>query len=169
MSERSSFRGGPRGGGRGGGRAGGAGGYGYRSQRGGGASYQHHQHQHQHQHPHQQQQGGGQGGGQGGQGGQQQQQEKPKKENILDLTKYMEKEVCVKFNGGREVTGTLKGYDQLMNLVLDDVREVMRDDEGNQTTRSLGLIVARGTLLVLISPVDGSEEIANPFLQAGDE
>lgn len=43
------------------------------------------------------------------------------------------------------------------------------DDEGNQTTRSLGLIVARGTLLVLISPVDGSEEIANPFLQAGDE
>ncbi|OJD23499.1 hypothetical protein ACJ73_05148 [Blastomyces percursus] len=165
MSERSSFRGGPRGGGgRGGGRAvGGAGGYGYRSQRGGGAgggaSYQQQQ---------QQQQSGGGQGGQGGQAGHQQ-QEKPKKENILDLTKYMEKEVCVKFNGGREVTGTLKGYDQLMNLVLDDVKETMRDDEGNRTTRSLGLIVARGTLLVLISPVDGSEEIANPFLQAEDE
>ncbi|EGE80810.1 hypothetical protein RJZ56_001733 [Blastomyces dermatitidis] len=165
MSERSSFRGGPRGGGggRGGGRAGGGiGGYGYRSHRGGGggASYQQ-----------QQQQSGGVQGGQGWQQGQQQQQqqEKPKKENILDLTKYMEKEVCVKFNGGREVTGTLKGYDQLMNLVLDDVKETMRDDEGNQTTRSLGLIVARGTLLVLISPVDGSEEIANPFLQAEDE
>jgi U6 snRNA-associated Sm-like protein LSm7 len=25
-----------------------------------------------------------------------------------------------------QVTGTLKGYDQLMNLVLDDVKEVMR-------------------------------------------
>lgn len=24
------------------------------------------------------------------------------------------------------MTGTLKGYDQLMNLVLDDVKEVMR-------------------------------------------
>jgi small nuclear ribonucleoprotein (snRNP)-like protein len=24
------------------------------------------------------------------------------------------------------VTGTLKGYDQLMNLVLDDVKETMR-------------------------------------------
>ncbi|KAJ5578425.1 Ribonucleoprotein LSM domain eukaryotic/archaea-type [Penicillium hispanicum] len=92
-------------------------------------------------------------------------QEKPKKENILDLNKYMDKEVQVKFNGGREVTGTLKGYDQLMNLVLDDVKESMRDDEGNQTTRSLGLIVARGTLIVLISPADGSEEIANPFVQ----
>jgi U6 snRNA-associated Sm-like protein LSm7 len=30
----------------------------------------------------------------------------------------------VKFNGGREVTGQLKGFDQLMNLVLDDVKEV---------------------------------------------
>lgn len=37
------------------------------------------------------------------------------------------------------------------------------DDEGNESSRPLGLMVARGTLLVLISPVDGSEEIANPF------
>ncbi|KAJ5627690.1 Ribonucleoprotein LSM domain eukaryotic/archaea-type [Penicillium odoratum] len=111
---------------------------------------------------------GGRGGGRQPQqksGGGGSAQEKPKKENILDLNKYMDKQVQVKFNGGREVTGTLKGYDQLMNLVLDDVKESMRDDEGNQTTRSLGLIVARGTLIVLISPADGSEEIPNPFLQ----
>ncbi|KAL8908279.1 MAG: hypothetical protein Q9207_000901 [Kuettlingeria erythrocarpa] len=78
----------------------------------------------------------------------------------------MDKEITVKFNGGREVVGTLKGYDQLMNLVLDDVKETLRDDAGNETTRPLGLIVARGTLLVLISPVDGSEQIENPFTQA---
>ncbi|KAI4275987.1 MAG: hypothetical protein Q9205_007188 [Flavoplaca limonia] len=75
----------------------------------------------------------------------------------------MDKEITVKFNGGRE--GTLKGYDQLMNLVLDDVKETLRDDAGNETTRPLGLIVARGTLLVLISPLDGSEQIENPFTQ----
>ncbi|KAL2847888.1 hypothetical protein BJX68DRAFT_105268 [Aspergillus pseudodeflectus] len=109
--------------------------------------------------------GGGRGGGASG-GAQQQQQERPKKENILDLSKYMDKEVRVKFNGGREVAGILKGFDQLMNLVLDDVKESMRDDEGNENTRSLGLIVARGTLIVLISPADGSEQIANPFVQA---
>ncbi|ODM18698.1 U6 snRNA-associated Sm-like protein LSm7 [Aspergillus cristatus] len=113
--------------------------------------------------------GGGyaRGGQRGGGAGQphQQQQERPKKENILDLSKYMDKEVKVKFSGGREVSGTLKGYDQLMNLVLDEVKESMRDDEGNETTRALGLIVARGTLIVLISPADGSEEIANPFVQ----
>ncbi|KAL8949984.1 MAG: hypothetical protein Q9222_003947 [Ikaeria aurantiellina] len=111
---------------------------------------------------------GGRGGGGGRGGSSQGQAEKPKKENILDLTKYMDKEITVKFNGGREVVGTLKGYDQLMNLVLDDVRETLRDDAGNETTRPLGLIVARGTLLVLISPLDGSEQIENPFTQ-GDE
>jgi hypothetical protein len=46
---------------------------------------------------------GGRGGGGGGRGGgQHAQSEKPKKENILDLTKYMDKQVNVKFNGGRE-------------------------------------------------------------------
>ncbi|KAK6586683.1 hypothetical protein PZA11_001740 [Diplocarpon coronariae] len=109
---------------------------------------------------------GGRGGGRGGgphAGGE---RERPKKENILDLGKYMDKQITVKFTGGREATGTLKGYDALMNLVLDDVSEVLHDDEGNTSTRSLGLVVARGTLLVLVSPVDGSEEIQNPFVQA---
>lgn len=46
---------------------------------------------------------------------------------------------------------------------------VPSDDEGNTSTRPLGLLVARGTLLTLISPVDGSEEIANPFVQADEE
>jgi U6 snRNA-associated Sm-like protein LSm7 len=48
--------------------------------------------------------GGRGGGGRGGGGHAGQQHEKPKKENILDLTKYMDKEVSVKFNGGREGT-----------------------------------------------------------------
>ncbi|KAK1781299.1 hypothetical protein QBC45DRAFT_63670 [Copromyces sp. CBS 386.78] len=108
--------------------------------------------------------GSGAGGAQGGDRG-----ERPKKENILDLKKYMDQRITVKFNGGREVTGTLKGYDALMNLVLDDVLEAVRDEEGNETTRPLGLVVARGTLLVVISPVDGSEVIANPFAQQDEE
>jgi U6 snRNA-associated Sm-like protein LSm7 len=36
-------------------------------------------------------------------------------------------------------------------------------------TRSLGLVIVRGTLLVVISPVDGSEVIANPFLQESED
>jgi len=86
---------------------------------------------------------------------------------VIDLVKYQDQKIRVKIAGGREVVGLLKGYDQLMNLVLDDVEEFLRDAEGNisDQTRSLGLVVLRGPNLVLISPVDGSEEIANPFLQ----
>jgi len=76
---------------------------------------------------------GGRGGGRGGahgpggdKAGGDKAAERPKKENILDLAKYMDKQITVKFNGGREVTGTLKGYDALMNLVLDDVKETLR-------------------------------------------
>lgn len=49
--------------------------------------------------------GGGRGDHSGGGGGD---RERPKKENILDLARYMDKEVQVKFNGGRE--GTLCGH-----------------------------------------------------------
>lgn len=49
---------------------------------------------------------GGSGGNRGGRGGgtgpAAQQTDKPKKENILDLAKYINKQVTVKFNGGRE-------------------------------------------------------------------
>lgn len=87
MSERASFRG--RGGSRGVGHSGGGDHHGGQSNnnRGGGRG------------------GGGGGGGyrSGGYGGgSQQQAEKPKKENILDLTKYMDKAITVKFTGGRE-------------------------------------------------------------------
>jgi small nuclear ribonucleoprotein (snRNP)-like protein len=32
-----------------------------------------------------------------------------RKENIVDLNKYLEKRIRVKFNGGRECSGALKG------------------------------------------------------------
>ena len=36
-------------------------------------------------------------------------------------------------------------------------------------TRKLGLVVIRGTQVSLVSPQDGMEEIANPFLAADDD
>lgn len=52
--------------------------------------------------------GGVQRGGHGQSGTMQQGQERPKKENILDLGKYMDKKITVKFNGGREGMGYFK-------------------------------------------------------------
>jgi len=87
--------------------------------------------------------------------------DKPKREAILDLSKYVNERIRVKFTGGREVNGILKGYDQLLNLVLDEVEENIQEPEPH--TRPLGLVVLRGPTVTLVSPVDGSEEIANPF------
>ena len=60
-------------------------------------------------------------------------------------------------------------YDQLLNLVIDSTSEQLRDMESpfgpSTETRQLGLVVCRGTSVVLISPQDGMEEIANPFIQ----
>ncbi|KAL0952369.1 hypothetical protein HGRIS_006647 [Hohenbuehelia grisea] len=110
--------------------------------------------------------GGARGGAPGprsrGPGGSQPTMDKPKREAILDLSKYVNERIRVKFTGGREVTGLLKGYDQLLNLVLDEVQEELQHPEPR--TRSLGLVVLRGPTITLLSPVDGSEEIANPFL-----
>ena len=51
-----------------------------------------------------------------------------KKETVLDLGKFIDKGVRVKLSGGREVTGVLKGFDQLLNLVLDECVEFLRGE-----------------------------------------
>ncbi|XP_039277437.1 U6 snRNA-associated Sm-like protein LSm7 [Nilaparvata lugens] len=65
-------------------------------------------------------------------------------------------------------TVRLKGYDPLLNLVLDDTTEFLRDPDDpyklTEDTRMLGLVVCRGTSVVLICPVDGMESIPNPFV-----
>mmetsp|Transcript_8315 Transcript_8315/g.17746 ORF Transcript_8315/g.17746 Transcript_8315/m.17746 type:complete len:130 (-) Transcript_8315:250-639(-) len=111
--------------------------------------------------------GGGRGGGRGGGGS------SSKKESILELAKLVDSNVRVKCLGGRELRGTLRGYDELVNLVLDDCEEFLRDPEDPERitnqTRRLGLVVIRGTQVSLVSPDEGTEEIANPFLGAGEE
>lgn len=93
----------------------------------------------------------------------------PRRDPILDIAKYMDQEVRVTFFGGREVVGVLKGFDQLVNLVLDDCVETLRADSNEETTRKIGLVVCRGTSVTIVSPVHGMEEIANPFVNEDGE
>ncbi|XP_075854461.1 U6 snRNA-associated Sm-like protein LSm7 isoform X2 [Microcebus murinus] len=69
-------------------------------------------------------------------------------------------------------SGILKGFDPLLNLVLDGTIEYMRDPDDQykltEDTRQLGLVVCRGTSVVLICPQDGMEAIPNPFIQQQD-
>ncbi|KAG7891415.1 hypothetical protein KL936_001358 [Ogataea polymorpha] len=93
--------------------------------------------------------------------------EGPKRDAILDLQKYQNQRLVITFLGGRKVNGVLKGFDQLMNLVLDNCVETLKEDCDSHTlssqTRHLGLVVVRGPVLLTISPFEGSEVIENPY------
>ncbi|RMF31376.1 MAG: RNA-binding protein [Candidatus Nitrosothermus koennekii] len=64
------------------------------------------------------------------------------------LSDSVGKVVLIKMKGGKAIRGTLKGYDQHMNLLLENSQELL--DEGN--TVDLGTIVVRGDNVVIISP-----------------
>jgi small nuclear ribonucleoprotein len=56
--------------------------------------------------------------------------------------------ILIKLKGGKMIRGTLRGYDQHMNLLLEESQELL---EENKTT-DLGTIVVRGDNVVIISP-----------------
>ncbi|CAH8446482.1 unnamed protein product [Schistosoma guineensis] len=97
------------------------------------------------------------------------QPEKHKKESIIDLNKYIDKRIRVKFSGGREAVGILKGCDNLQNMVIDCTTEFLRDPDDphrlTEDTRELALVVCRGPSVELVCPADGMESIPNPFVQ----
>ena len=64
------------------------------------------------------------------------------------LDESINKKVLIKLKGGKTITGMLQGFDQHMNLLLDQSEEV--PSEGDSI--SLGSIVVRGDNVIMISP-----------------
>ena len=62
-----------------------------------------------------------------------------------DLKKYMGKSLAVKMNANRTVTGELQGYDQFMNLVLENAKEVVK---GGGADIPIGTVVIRGNSVI---------------------
>ncbi|GAB5033428.1 small nuclear ribonucleoprotein g-like [Nannochloropsis oceanica] len=60
-----------------------------------------------------------------------------------DLKKYLDKKLAFKLNGNRKVTGVLRGFDQFMNIVLDETV-----DDGSPDKNDIGLVVIRGNSVV---------------------
>ncbi len=64
------------------------------------------------------------------------------------LDESISKVVLIKLKGNKTIRGTLLGFDQHMNLLLDQSEEI--PSEGD--TKNLGTIVVRGDNVVMISP-----------------
>ncbi len=64
------------------------------------------------------------------------------------LEESINKVVLIKIKGGKTLRGNLLGFDQHMNLLLDQSEGVPSEGDA----KSLGTIVVRGDNVVMISP-----------------
>ena len=67
---------------------------------------------------------------------------------VKALDESINKMVLIKLKGNKTIRGNLLGFDQHMNLLLDQTEEV--PSEGDSI--SLGSIVVRGDNVIMISP-----------------
>ncbi|VDM57838.1 unnamed protein product [Angiostrongylus costaricensis] len=90
-----------------------------------------------------------------------------------ELKKYMDKEMDLKLNGNRRVSGVLRGFDPFMNMVIE-VSFIFKENYGavighlyfatytfeqdavehpkNGDPVSLGMVVIRGNSVVIMEP-----------------
>jgi small nuclear ribonucleoprotein len=64
------------------------------------------------------------------------------------LEESLGKTVLVRLRGGKRIRGKLKGYDQHLNLVLEETE----DTTETENVKKLGVIIVRGDNVILISP-----------------
>lgn len=64
------------------------------------------------------------------------------------LEESLSKIVLVRLKGGKSLRGRLKGYDQHLNLVLEETE----DTTNSENVKKLGVIIVRGDNVILISP-----------------
>ncbi len=64
------------------------------------------------------------------------------------LEQNLGKMVIVRLKGGKSLRGRLKGFDQHLNLVLEETE----DTTSAENSKKLGSIIVRGDNVVLISP-----------------
>jgi small nuclear ribonucleoprotein G len=67
-----------------------------------------------------------------------------------ELKKYMDKKLQLRLNGGRTVTGVLRGFDPFMNLVIDEAIEECKTGEKN----NIGMVVIRGNSVGLLEALE---------------
>lgn len=79
------------------------------------------------------------------------------------LLDYVNKAVNVITNDGRNVVGTLRGFDQVCNVILDkSVERVFSTDSGVQVV-TLGLYVIRGDNIAVLGEIDPERDAKVPW------
>ncbi len=62
-------------------------------------------------------------------------------------------QVLVELKGRKKIKGKLRGFDQHLNLILEDAEEISFDPETNeQTVVQADTVIVRGDNVILVSP-----------------
>ncbi|MDQ1279850.1 MAG: small nuclear ribonucleoprotein [Thermoproteota archaeon] len=64
------------------------------------------------------------------------------------LEESVGKTVLIRLKGGRSLRGKLQGFDQHMNLVLEDTEDI----SDTNSIQQLGTLIIRGDNVIIISP-----------------
>ena len=64
------------------------------------------------------------------------------------LEESLGKIVLVRLRGGKKLRGKLKGFDQHLNLLLEETEDITNAEKA----RKLGTIILRGDNVIIISP-----------------
>ena len=67
------------------------------------------------------------------------------------LEESLGRTVLVRLRGGKSLRGKLKGFDQHLNLVLEETEDMT----AKANVKKLGAIIVRGDNVVIISPPPG--------------
>uniref|UniRef100_A0A915DVX3 U6 snRNA-associated Sm-like protein LSm8 n=1 Tax=Ditylenchus dipsaci TaxID=166011 RepID=A0A915DVX3_9BILA len=71
-----------------------------------------------------------------------------------ELDSFMNKMISVITGDGRNIIGTLKGFDQTINLVLEDSHERVYSESAGVAQIPLGLYIVRGDNVAVIGELD---------------
>eukprot|EP01107_Rhizomastix_libera_P003645 TRINITY_DN16295_c0_g1_i1.p1 TRINITY_DN16295_c0_g1~~TRINITY_DN16295_c0_g1_i1.p1 ORF type:complete len:113 (+),score=31.62 TRINITY_DN16295_c0_g1_i1:45-383(+) len=77
-----------------------------------------------------------------------------------ELKTYLDKRMSVLMNGNRRVVGILRGFDQFLNVVLDEAHSTPQQTQQTQQQQQqtegtpLGMVVIRGNSIIVIEPLE---------------
>ena len=102
------------------------------------------------------------GGGGGGGGRAHNNRARPSKDSSRDagLSYLVDSTIEVVTNDGRVIVGVLRGYDQVMNIILDESHERVYSAKQGVECVVLGLQVIRGDNIALVGEVDVERDTA---------
>jgi U6 snRNA-associated Sm-like protein LSm8 len=76
------------------------------------------------------------------------------------MNDFVDKVVIVLTNDGRSIIGKLKGYDQAINVILEDSHERIYSTDSGVVQNPLGLYIIRGDTIAMISEMDVDKDAA---------